>query len=127
MRKRRMCLAIGLSLMAVCVAFIGWRTLRGPRISEVSYEQIEVGMTHADVDAIIGVPMGDYGSAESFHIIDLVEARETDRVRCVTWTGPSHMISVYFHSSDDRVVGKHLAEAVQVPWWVQLARRAGVR
>jgi hypothetical protein len=54
------CLSI-LSLLTAGVFFGGWLLQPKPRVDFETYQQIRIGMTLRDVEAIIGAPPGDYG------------------------------------------------------------------
>ena len=128
MRGRRWLLAIGVLLVLIAVTLTAWRMSGGPRINRASYDQIEPGMNQAEVEAIIGVPMGSYDSPGPYTVTEFqFEAgRRATTVFIPHWAGPTHMIRVYFDTTDNRVVGKELAEPVQRPWWRQVAQWVGI-
>jgi hypothetical protein len=60
--RRRVLLSVSiLAVLAIGIFVGGWLLQPKPRIDQESYDRIKVGMTLAEVEAIIGAPPGDYG------------------------------------------------------------------
>src|SRR5438876_12330427 len=92
--RTKVALAAGL---VIVVGILILRHRPGPQINRASYEQIQVGMTQAQVEAILGGPPGDYGARELeayTHIGSEGQLPEVGRVE--RWLGTSAFIAVEF-------------------------------
>jgi hypothetical protein len=98
--------------MACVACFAFWLTTPKHRISKQRIEQIEPGMTLAEVEAIFGVPPGDYSSNagtaetplgwETVWLCDPTMLTEPEGERKV-WIGEGIAVDVFFNP---RVVQK---------------------
>jgi hypothetical protein len=61
--RRRLLLASAFALILV-VGGIAWWLLHGPRVTDAAYDRIDIGMSLAEVEAIIGGPPGNYGGEQ---------------------------------------------------------------
>ena len=131
MRKRRWQWVAGGLLVTLLGTAAAWLLLsRGPQIDPASYDRIMVGMTTADVEAIIGAPSGDYSSRKvtSFVMLrnDRAVPKSKDGFNESVWVGRTHVIAVEF-DDDYRVVGKDIGEVQDPPWWDRLLAMFGIR
>ncbi len=148
MQKRwRLCvLSLLAILLATCIAWIVVRS--GPRISPAAYAQIKVGMTKAEVEALIAAPPGDYSAGGiRFMMTDIEPPDPTWEAikagaQCVlirtceplwlephsaVWTGCSYEIAVDY-DNNDRVTRKGLCEYMDGPrWWTRLLHLVGIQ
>jgi hypothetical protein len=67
--RRRLLLALGLTACVGLAGLLVWLNSRTPHINTQTFEQICPGMTVAEVEAILGVPPGDYtgGKVKIYH------------------------------------------------------------
>jgi hypothetical protein len=126
-RTRRLLLA---SVFAAPAALVLALYLLSPRadIGPEGYDRIQVGMSAADVEAILGGPPGNYGAFDPrvVQTRDDIDLRRLGECRYVQWVGPRHMVGVQLDAGG-RVVGKDLGEVVaHGPRWRQLARWLGL-
>ena len=83
-RRRKLLVALaGLAVVVAVGAVILWSQLEPDRITQASFERIRVGMTRADVAAILG-PAGDFRTKESIYL----EPPTVDRV--IHYPPPGH-------------------------------------
>jgi hypothetical protein len=57
--RKRWLLLVAVALLA-CGSLVGLLVRRPSRITEASFERIEVGMTLSEVEALLGAPAGDH-------------------------------------------------------------------
>jgi hypothetical protein len=117
MRRRwkvALLLAAGCALLGVA----GWALLRPPapsaRINEAAYERIEDGMTPAEVEAVIGLPPGDYRS-DPARPRAYAEFMPQQGVRVLEWVGDDSNIQVRVDERTGRVVSKIMGEPLPSP------------
>lgn len=115
-KLKRSLLAVA-ALTAVVLAVV-WLLWPEPAIGPASYERIRLGMTQAEVEAVIGLPPGIYhnqigGEALTSDVRGLPMSRSSDYHRSAEWWGTKHGIFVAFDKSG-AVVGCQLFD-VQPP------------
>jgi hypothetical protein len=59
MKKRKWLLGITLFLLLLSSGGIGWRLLAQSRVTEGNFERIEMGMTEAEVESLLGGPAAE--------------------------------------------------------------------
>lgn len=74
-----------------------------PRVTRAKLELVREGMTRAEVEALIGVPPGDYASGTVFSDCKFVERPEKPWAYSAEWTCDDGLLFVYF-DENDRVV-----------------------
>jgi hypothetical protein len=122
MRKHRRKLLVSLVAAGVVglVAFAGWLWHLGlrARINQVAFEHIRVGMTQAEVEAILGAPPGDYTTTHDVArsagtVLSAEKMRRLFDVdspcRAEDWWTDEVFIQVYF-LPDGTVAAKEFAE-----------------
>jgi hypothetical protein len=112
MRRRKLIAAVvGLAVLVVVGAFVLWpQTDQGDRITRENYNYIKIGMSRAEVEAILG-PAGDYAtgslrfagptlrvfsgepSPPSEYVLSVRDAEGYDIVR---WRNDTGILTVYF-------------------------------
>jgi hypothetical protein len=112
-----------LIIILPALAFGGWYALppKSPsnKIIPKAYRRIEVGMRLKEVEAVIGLPPGDYGdnldnnsrisSWGSFIIIDASYPVPSEDWRTpVSWIGKDYAISVFLDDGGSIVIDKQL-------------------
>jgi hypothetical protein len=97
MRRRILISASIIALLAASLFLGGWLLQPKPRIDIATFQQIRIGMTLPEVEAIIGAPPGDYGVGKGV-LFDLgldMDPREIDtRVR-KDWLAKDEAISIW--------------------------------
>jgi hypothetical protein len=126
-RRRRLLGGIVVAALGVLGLFL-W--LLSPRlaIGPEGYDRIQLGMTAAEVEAILGGTPGNYGFPDPrvVQVRDDINVPRLAECRYVQWVGPHHMIGVQLDAAD-RVVGKDLGQVVgHGPWWWQPIRWLGL-
>jgi hypothetical protein len=112
MRRRKLLTAVvGLAVLVAVGAFVLWP--RQDRVTRENYDQIKVGMTRAEVDAILGPP-GDYTTVEPFGTGYGQQSEGTQLIipPTVDWVGDEGYLQVGF-DDEDRVVGKIFTRHLQ--------------
>jgi hypothetical protein len=128
-----MLVLVGVAAVVGVTAFAGWRLLSYPPcFNRADYERIREGMTEAEVEAVLGVPPGNYCSDYygRYTIWDQVEAHYTDTTICDgrKWFSDTGFVVVYFRAPG-AVVAKSFSEVRfhgEVRWsWGVLRQRLG--
>src|SRR5205085_2763135 len=116
-RRRKLLVALVAAAIVGWMAFAGWRWLnrRPHRINAYSASQIEMLMTPAEVEAILGVPPGDYTtrglSPDPWALAagrKYVASLRPDQYRCEEWLSDDYCLWVVFDLQAGGVVGNHL-------------------
>jgi hypothetical protein len=108
-------LAVGCALLGVSA----YTLLRPPgppaRINPVVFEQIEKGMTPAEVEVLIGLRPGDYraNAASPRHRAELLPKKDT---RILEWEADDCNIQVRVDEHTNRVVSKVCGEPLPSPF-----------
>jgi hypothetical protein len=87
-----------------------------PRITEEQYTMIQVGMTHEEVEAVLGCPPGNYTTREDFLPIDLdmrVYAKEQEESRAPYMEWAAHTNDPPFANGN----GPHRQNALAMRVW----------
>jgi hypothetical protein len=106
--RRRILIGIGAVTTLVLVTLvIVVLTRPQPVINQATADQIQQGMTEAEVDAIIGAPQGNYNPGNYFTGREDVEFPlwAADAVKRKKWTGGQGVILVFF-DNQGKVVGR---------------------
>jgi hypothetical protein len=114
--RRRFSLGVtALVVLAFGILLTLWFATRpAHRINEHNIQQLKQGMTRAEVEAIFGVPPGDYSTRP-------VEIRFDLDPPCETW--PSNNARVQIHFDDNgRYDGQAAYMVFQEDWWTKLRR-----
>ncbi len=109
MSRRRLLVCVCLILSVPLAGLLTFRlVVRQPRINRASYERIAFGMTAAEVEAILGVPPGNYvgdrgygiryRDVESKPATDIEEALRMARSTEHRWYGEEGAIIVWMDS-----------------------------
>lgn len=110
MTKRRLVWVVACLALAVGLGI--WFVTRPHPVNETNFNRIRVGMTQAEVEAILGCPPGDYATrpwmADAFE----EDYQEPDRLE--TWASDWGYIRVRFDKSD-RVSAKELRDQFPIP------------
>ncbi len=92
MRKHwQLCSAILIALAAGCSLFLITK-VRRPHITEEACERVEVGMTRAEVEHLLGGPPGCYTN----RLIALCGTGSSDGTITCEWIGSEGMIVIHF-------------------------------
>jgi hypothetical protein len=73
-----------------------------PRFHRENLGHIKVGMTEAEVETLLGVPPGDYGSGKGSRFTTLEGVLVPNSVRQATWSDDHVCFEIHF-DADDRV------------------------
>ena len=90
----------------------GAQGLKDPKAASITfanYERIQEGMTEADVNALLGVPPGDYRSRPGFHLVGPGHIPRDERARGGTlrvWYIPRFHVEVLY-GRDGRVIATY--------------------
>jgi hypothetical protein len=123
--------ALLLVLVCVLLGLLAWTVLRPPspaeRINSEVYERIEEGMTPAEVEALIGLPPGDYrvDPASPRHRAEFLPKKG---VAILEWEADDCNIQVRVDESSGRVIGKIFGEPLSSSahnFWKRLRGWAG--
>jgi hypothetical protein len=119
---------LGVTVLGLVLATAGALLLvlrpPAPRIGSESFDAIRKGMTQPEVEAVIGVPPGDYRTRKWGLIIDPVGGGTlmmADLHRVESWLGNTGIIHVAF-DEDGKVCWKHFVPAVPGMRLTPLAR-----
>ena len=114
-----------LGLIAVAYPVWWWLT-PVHRVNMTSLSQIRVGMALSKVEAIFGLPPGDY-SEQSKTIFTIYQDPEgfPQGWRRETWQSPNALCVVYF-DRDDKVLCRAGCEAHSPSWFDQIKNWLGV-
>src|SRR5262245_61422188 len=95
-RRRLIALAVG--VFALPIGWLAWQFLKPePVITWERAELIQPGMTRSEVDAIVGVPPGDYtGGANVVYVRGSVGEDQSGFYRGTNWWGLKGVIQVQF-------------------------------
>jgi len=106
-RHRHVLFLIAASIASlVLYAVWQWHALPGHRITRVGYKQITAGMTQSEVEAILGVPPGDYAGGKARHpTLELPPGEGSPLWRREDWRSNEASIAVFF-DPDGVVVNK---------------------
>ena len=124
---RLLFLVLTILLVGSAVGFWFWVNTRGP-VTRAYYNQIQVGMTLAEVEAIMGSP-GDNLPRLCGHDVardessQLLFAIVPENVRC--WKSATHEISVYY-DAERRVIGKYYTRYSEVSMLQRLLDWLGI-
>jgi hypothetical protein len=106
MRRRRLLAAlVGLAVVVTAGMFVLWPRLEPPsRITRENSDRIQVGMSRAEVEAILGPP-GDYRNGPTNPVIlgDLGEGTwpwSRPNTTCAEWVGDTGWLCVEFNNGD---------------------------
>jgi hypothetical protein len=122
-KGKRMLGLVGVA--AGLIAFVGWRAFAPPppRINLDSFARIQPGMTQAEVEAILGVPPGDYAAAGSVRPTLGVNPNELPAgARREDWWAEEAAVAVWF-GQDGRVVNATAASWTTDSPWLERVRR----
>ena len=108
-KRRRMLVLVGVAAVVGVTAFAGWRFLSYPPcFNRADYERIREGMTEAEVEAVLGVPPGNYCTDYTSRHTLWVQADThfTDTASCEKrrWYSDTGFIIVQFRGHDPGTV-----------------------
>ena len=113
MKRRRLLLLMGLVTTAATMGCLAlWLTSLRHRINEESVKLIQEGMTQADVQAVFGVPPGDYSNGGI-----PIYSRDSDWLEPVDrkeWIGDAVAVEVFFDSAG-KVLHVYQNQVAQFP------------
>jgi hypothetical protein len=99
---RRRALLLGLLVCISAVLFIAlWLTTRTHQISDDGFRNLRQGMTMAEVEVVLGVPPGVYGSVTKGPLVPFVGPGR----RAEIWLSDGYQIIVSFDEQTGRSVG----------------------
>jgi hypothetical protein len=130
MTKRRRLLGL-VAVVAVVglTAHQGWRTLAPQhRINHHSFEQIQKGMTRAEVEAVLGVPPGSYSLGSAAALPNAPGDQPTRRLAVWQSDAADGRLCVLFDADwpEGLVAEKLFVEYAQPPsWWQRVRGRLG--
>jgi hypothetical protein len=105
--------------------YIAWRSLEPVhRITSSSFSQIRSGMTQTEVEAIFGVPPGDYSDRSKHYLIWISPDLLPDGGRTEIWRAPNAVCHVYF-DQEGKVLFYNAVE-VRSTWFDQIKNWFGV-
>jgi hypothetical protein len=114
-RRRRILLFVLLAVVLGVGCLLAWRWYRpSPRINEAAYEQIRLGMTQPEVEAILGVKPGEYhsgaidGAFQGSILVKDEKDEEAEEGNEERWESDEAGISVFF-SPEGKVTAKYYA------------------
>ena len=127
---------LGLSLLASLFVGVAWLCWPQPRISPASFERIHEGMSQDQIEAIIGLPPGDYytgprgvGGSTSrgpfgFPCVEKGRPWGKQTGRVISWWGNDYAIEVSFDKSEkaDGWYLLHVQPAVRTSTFIDRAR-----
>jgi hypothetical protein len=136
MTKRKKVLGlVAVVALAELAGAIAGRASRPPhRINLDGYERIQVDTTLAEVEAVVGVPPGDYAEKPGHEYEDWLLHRsgypvdqESLRPGYVKyWKSDAGIMRVHFDEEDGLVVEKQFEEySPSLSWWERLRQRFG--
>jgi hypothetical protein len=99
MRMRLLLLLVAVALVLLGSYLTLWRTGPKHRISRESFARIQAGMTEQEVEAVLGVPAGDYATAR-VAIAECYDLRVPAAAVQKQWTGDQGTILVFFYPAD---------------------------
>jgi hypothetical protein len=115
MKKRLLLLATAFVLLGA--TYTTWRSLRpAHRITPTIHQQIRAGMSQQEVEAILGVPPGDYSGESNRTTIWMDTSSFPPGWRCETWRSPSTAVAVWF-DGDGRVLILGVGNIGTEPSW----------
>jgi hypothetical protein len=92
-----------------------WLTSESGGINRMSVLRIQPGMSHEDVDAVIGLPYGDHCSTphnSTFLLGTRILAMHNGQGEARYWYGDTGTITVYF-DGDGRVTKRHFSSSTR--------------
>jgi hypothetical protein len=104
---------LAVAVLTAVVLAATWFLWPGSAIGPTRYRRIQLGMTQAEVEAIIGLPPGDYYGVPDFIVgsgreqMGLPVHRQDNDSKVAAWCGNMHIICVTF-DSDGCVAGSGL-------------------
>jgi hypothetical protein len=124
-RRLGFCLGAFLCVAAAIFVSLWFATRPTHRIRESAIEEIKQGMTVAEVEAIFGVPAGDYSTRPVFPLYMISSLLSSAEEK--TWTSNEASICVRF--DDNQQVMSATAGYIIVleeSWWARLGRWLGL-
>src|SRR5262249_22162996 len=90
------------------------------------YKLIQPGMTEAQVEAILGVPAGDYDGYESCGFAFFWMSTGDQKLNRKTWASRECCILITFDAAQpgNRVLQADFCSSYPVTWWAKRSRRA---
>jgi hypothetical protein len=85
MRKRLRLLLVGIALVLLGGLLTLWLAVPKHRVNWDSYATVEIGMTRDQVDAVFGVPPGDYSNGEGATLLPDDWGDGCERWVCDDW------------------------------------------
>lgn len=126
--RERPVLALGLLAALLFLAGAGallWLNTPRHRISRESFEKIQVGMTRAEVEEILGVPPGDYGPGNTYALLNQSRgATFPTGWSTVAWKAGDMSVLVAY-DLEGRVAWKKLGRALRRNFLSRLRRWLG--